>query len=85
MGYHQIAEQLHASKMAAVMEVRKNLGAVIEFVTIEEVRHPEIHSRLKNVYDTYAVDGSTVRRWASRVKAAETDPEDRPCKKKRLC
>ena len=74
--YDQIEAPLPVSKMIALMEVRKKQRVAIDFLTMEEVQLVKVHRRRKNVYGTSAIDGSTFRRWTSRVKARETDLED---------
>ena len=49
---------------------------VIEFLAAEKETVVNIHKRLCAVYGSYAVDRSTVGRWAKRVKASEIAESD---------
>jgi hypothetical protein len=67
--------------MASVADSRFKQQSIIEFLVHENERVVNIHKRLCAVYGSCAVDGSTVGRWAKRIKAsgsAETELHDLP-------
>jgi hypothetical protein len=67
--------------MASVADSHFKQRAVIEFLVHENESVVNIHKRLCAVYGGCAVDGSTVGRWAKRIKApgsAETKLRDLP-------
>jgi transposase len=55
--------------MASVEDSRLKQRAVIEFLVHENESVVNIHKRLFAVYESCAVDRSTVGRWAKKVKA----------------
>ena len=67
--------------MTFVSDTRHKKRAVFEFLVVEKERVGNIHKWLCAVYESFAVDRSTVGRWVHRVKASgsgETELHDRP-------
>jgi hypothetical protein len=62
--------------MASVYDTRYKQWAVIEFLLAEKESVGNIHKRLCVVYESCAVDRSTVERWIQRVKASGSGEHD---------
>ncbi|PSN58134.1 hypothetical protein C0J52_01023 [Blattella germanica] len=57
--------------MASLSDIHHKQRAVIEFLVVEKETVGNIHKRLCKVYETSAVDRSTVGRWARQVAASK--------------